>query len=57
VSSLYRRSTQVFGVLAIVLGAAILVETALLGGGVVGFVFGVLFVALGAGRLYLVSRR
>ena len=50
------RSTLVFGVLAVVLGAAILVETALAGGGTVGFLFGALFLALGAGRLYLLRR-
>ena len=37
-------------------GVAILVETAMLGGGV-GYVFGVLFIALGAGRLYLLHKR
>jgi hypothetical protein len=52
-----RRSVVVFGVLAIGLGIAILVETAAVGGGSVGYVVGVLFVALGAGRLYLLHRR
>jgi hypothetical protein len=46
----------VFGSLAIVLGFAILVRTALAGGGAVGFVVGALFIALGAGRLYLLSK-
>ncbi len=54
---LHRRSTQIFGVLAAALGAAILVETALLGGGVTGFLFGTLFLAVGCGRLYLLRRR
>ena len=52
----YRGLTAVFGVVAIGLGIAILVETAIVGGGV-GYLIGVLFVALGAGRLYLLRRR
>ncbi len=46
----------VFGVVAIGLGLAIIVETAVQGGGV-GYVIGLLFVALGTGRLYLLRRR
>ena len=56
-TGLYRRSVLVFGVLAIVLGIALLVETVLEGGGTVGYLLGVLFVALGIGRLYLLRRR
>jgi len=52
----YRNATFVFGVVAIVLGLAILVQTARHGGGV-GYLIGVLFVALGAGRLYLLKHR
>jgi uncharacterized membrane protein HdeD (DUF308 family) len=52
----YRNATAIFGVVAIVLGIAILVQTARLGGGV-GYLLGVLFIALGAGRLYLLKRR
>jgi hypothetical protein len=52
----YRAATALFGVLAIGLGLAILVQTARLGGGI-GYVLGILFVALGAGRLYLLRRR
>jgi hypothetical protein len=40
-----------------VLGLALLAETARAGGGSVGYLFGVLFVALGCGRLYLLRRR
>jgi hypothetical protein len=54
--ALYTRSVLVFGLLAIGLGAAILVRTASRGGGA-GYLFGGLFVALGAGRLYLLRRR
>ena len=53
----YRRSTFVFGVVVIVLGLAILVRTASLGGGGFGYVVGALFVGLGGGRLYLLLRR
>ena len=52
---LYARSVLVFGLLAIGLGVAILVRTASRGGGA-GYLFGALFVALGAGRLYLLRR-
>jgi hypothetical protein len=49
----HRRAVLVFGVVTIVL----LAETAAYGGGSVGFVLGLLFVALGVGRLYLLRRR
>jgi hypothetical protein len=54
---LYARSVLVFGLLAIGLGVAILVRTVFRGGGGGGYLFGSLFVALGAGRLYLLHRR
>ena len=54
--AVYRRVVLVFGVLAVGLGFAILVRTAREGGGA-GYVFGFLFVAVGAGRLYLLRRR
>jgi hypothetical protein len=57
VNQIYRRSVLVFGSVAIVLGFAILVRTALEGGGTVGFAVGALFVALGSGRLYLLRRQ
>ena len=50
-----RNATAAFGVIAIVLGLAIVVQTARLGGGI-GYVFGVLFVAVGVGRIYLLRR-
>ena len=53
----YRRVIAVFGSVAIVLGFAILVRTAIEGGGTVGFAVGALFVALGAARLYLLRRQ
>jgi hypothetical protein len=57
VKSLYARSVIVFGALAVVLGIAILAETARAGGGSVGYTFGALFLLLGCGRLYLAGRR
>jgi hypothetical protein len=54
---LYRVAVVVFAVLFIALGFALLVRTAAEGGGVVGFVLGALFIALGAGRLTLERRR
>ena len=53
----YRRAVLGFSVLFVLIGVALLVETALQGGGVVGFVLGALFVVLGAGRFTLERRR
>ena len=50
--TLYARSVLAFGLLAIALGAAILVRTAARGGGA-GYLFGVLFVALEIGRAHV----
>ena len=55
-NAFFGRSTVVFGLISIGLGIALIVETAWQGGGTVGFVLGVLFLALGCGRLYLVRR-
>ena len=49
----YRRGILVFGLTAIALGIAIVVRT----GNLVGALIGVLFVAVGAGRIYLLFRR
>ncbi|HTO24892.1 MAG TPA: hypothetical protein VMJ49_03260 [Gaiellaceae bacterium] len=54
--SAHRQTVILFALVAIGLGIAILVRTAAAGGGV-GYLFGALFVGLGAGRLYLVRRR
>jgi hypothetical protein len=54
---MYRRTVFLFGSVAIVLGFAILVRTAIEGGGTVGFAVGALFVALGAARLYLLRKQ
>ena len=53
---MYRGMTALFGLAAIGIGIAILVQTARQGGGL-GYLIGILFVALGAGRLYLLRRR
>jgi putative effector of murein hydrolase LrgA (UPF0299 family) len=52
----YRDVVGIFGVVAIGIGIALIVRTAVAGGGV-GIVIGLLFIALGAGRLYLMRRR
>lgn len=52
----YLGATAVFGVVFVGLGIALLVVTAVRGGGPTGYLIGVLFVALGAGRLYLLRR-
>ena len=52
----YRGATTLFGLGAVGIGIAILVQTARDGGGL-GYLIGVLFVGLGAGRLYLLWRR
>ena len=53
----YKRSVVVFGFVAIAPGLALLAETAAAGGGSVGYVLGVLFIALGCARLFLLRRR
>ena len=53
---MYRSAVATFGWVAIGLGVALIVETAIYGGGV-GYLLGLLFIALGAGRLYLLRRR
>jgi hypothetical protein len=45
--------TRVLSSLMVLVGLAIVVRTATLGGGTVGYVFGLLFVAAGSARLYL----
>jgi uncharacterized membrane protein HdeD (DUF308 family) len=54
---LYARAVLAFGVLSIVLGVALLVETVSVGGGSVGYLLGVLFVGLGIARIYVLRRR
>jgi len=57
VRALYRNGAVIFGLVAIGLGIALIVRTAAAGGGQVGYLLGVLFLALGVARLYLARRR
>jgi hypothetical protein len=57
VKDLHRAATAVFALAFIGIGFALLIVTAVHGGGFVGFVLGALFVAAGAGRLYLLTHR
>ena len=52
----YRIGVVVFALAFVAIGFVLLGRTAAEGGGVVGFLLGGLFVALGVGRLTLVSR-
>lgn len=53
----YRLATAAFALAFVGIGFALLVVTAIHGGGLVGFVLGALFVAAGAGRLMLLRGR
>jgi hypothetical protein len=53
----YKGATAVFALAFLGIGIALLVVTAARGGGAVGYVLGVLFAALGVGRLYLLRTR
>ena len=52
----YRGLTAALGVAFVGIGIALLVEAAIVGGAL-GWVIGLLFVAAGAGRLYLLRTR
>jgi hypothetical protein len=52
----YRLAIVALAVVFVGIGVALIVETAIVGGGI-GYLFGVLFVAAGAGRLYLLKGR
>jgi hypothetical protein len=54
---LYSWAVLLFSVAFVVIGIALLAVTAAQGGGVVGFLLGGLFVALGVGRLTLERKR
>jgi TRAP-type mannitol/chloroaromatic compound transport system permease large subunit len=53
---LYRSAVAVLALVFVGLGVALLAVTAANGGGVLGFLLGGLFVALGVGRLTLLRR-
>ncbi len=49
----YRRATVVLAVLTVALGVALVAATLAQGSGGIGILLGLLFVAAGAGRLYV----
>ena len=53
----YSVAVLVFAALFVVIGVALLARTAAAGGGVVGYVLGALFVALGVARFTLERKR
>jgi hypothetical protein len=55
--SAYRGAIAVFGVVFVGIGIALLIVTTIHGGAVFGYLVGVLFIALGIGRLYLLRAR
>jgi hypothetical protein len=55
--SFYRGATALFALTFLGIGIALIVVTAARGGGLVGYLLGVLFTALGIGRLYLLRTR
>lgn len=54
---LYRSAVAVLALMFVGIGVALLAVTAANGGGVLGFLLGGLFVALGVGRLKLLRKR
>jgi hypothetical protein len=54
--SLYRGVVAVLALVFVGLGVALLAVTAAHGGGVLGFLLGAMFVALGVGRLTLLRK-
>ena len=55
--NLYRGATAVFALTFLGIGVALVIVTAANGGGAAGYILGVLFAALGVGRLYLLRTR
>jgi len=53
----YRSLVMLFAFLFMGIGIALVAVTAVHGGAVFGYLMGVLFFALGVGRLYLLRRR
>ena len=53
----YRIAVVVFSVMFVGIGAALLLVTATAGGGVIGYLLGGLFIALGVARITLERRR
>jgi hypothetical protein len=55
--NLYRSGIAAFAVVFVGMGIALIAVTAARGGAAFGYLMGVLFVALGLGRLYLLRSR
>jgi hypothetical protein len=53
---IYRLTTAILALAFVGIGVALLVVTAIHGGGLVGYLLGALFVAAGAGRIALLRR-
>ena len=53
----YRALVALFAVVFMGIGIALVIVTAIHGGAAFGYLMGVLFLALGVGRLYLLRRR
>ena len=53
----YRSGIALFAVVFIGIGVALFVVTTIHGGGAFGYLLGILFIALGVGRLYLLRTR
>ena len=53
----YSQAVYFMGAVFVAIGAALLVVTAVHGGGVIGFLLGGLFVALGVARIQLERKR
>jgi len=53
----YRRSIYAFSGIFVLIGLALLVVTAIHGGGLIASLLGALFVALGVGRIQLERKR
>ena len=54
---LYRGATFLFALTFLGIGVALLIVTAVEGGSAFGYLIGLLFLALGIGRLYLLRTR
>jgi hypothetical protein len=54
--NLYRGAVAVLALLFVAIGIALLAVTAAQGGGVLGFLLGGMFIALGVGRITLLRR-
>jgi hypothetical protein len=54
---LYSSAIVVFSIVFVLIGVTLLVRTAMEGGGVLGFLLGGLFIALGVGRLTVERKR